>query len=280
MTVSIQFYSVRKRKTCTFLFYNMAENNSLCREELRTCMEWGCRPLLLLNCKRNTLSFATCSECFWRSGWVVNIGRCGWRWIDSRRWNLMPLQHASWLPKYSTSIGLQLLNTTLVSFSLFFLLLLLLVFVILWCATYVRAKIKERLAQQIDSGLVDKEIFEEALKELEVESYKKFLRSDEYAGYESYTFNTTYPKLSHITTLFSYLHDNTGSWQTRESLLEHQALNVGSLSLSSSRRSLVVAALFVSVLRLMTPIAPSLLKVVWTHLNPLLLLMNATRMWM
>lgn len=47
----------------------------------------------------------------------------------------------------------------------------------------VRAKIKERLAQQIDQGVVDKNIFEEALKELEVESYKKFLRSDEYAGF-------------------------------------------------------------------------------------------------
>jgi len=47
----------------------------------------------------------------------------------------------------------------------------------------VRAKIKERLAQQIDSGTVDKNIFEEALKELELESYKKFLRSDEYCGF-------------------------------------------------------------------------------------------------
>lgn len=47
----------------------------------------------------------------------------------------------------------------------------------------VRPKIKERLAQQIDSGNVDKEIFDEALKELELESYKKFLRSDEYAGF-------------------------------------------------------------------------------------------------
>lgn len=47
----------------------------------------------------------------------------------------------------------------------------------------VRPKIKERLAQQIDAGTVNKDIFEEALKELEVESYKKFLRSDEYAGF-------------------------------------------------------------------------------------------------
>jgi len=47
----------------------------------------------------------------------------------------------------------------------------------------VRPKIKERLAQQIDTGTVDKLCFEEALKELEVESYKKFLRSDEYAGF-------------------------------------------------------------------------------------------------
>lgn len=45
-----------------------------------------------------------------------------------------------------------------------------------------RPKIKERLAQQIDNGTVDKMCFEEALKELEMESYKKFLRSDEYAG--------------------------------------------------------------------------------------------------
>lgn len=57
-----------------------------------------------------------------------------------------------------------------------------------WSATSeytidIRPKIKERLAQQIDQGTVDKNIFEEALKELEVESYKKFLRSDEYAGF-------------------------------------------------------------------------------------------------
>lgn len=47
----------------------------------------------------------------------------------------------------------------------------------------IRPKIKERLAQDIDQGKVDKTSFDEALKELELESYKKFLRSDEYAGF-------------------------------------------------------------------------------------------------
>jgi len=47
----------------------------------------------------------------------------------------------------------------------------------------IRPKIKERLAQEIDSGTVQKTCFDEALKELEIESYKKFLRSDEYAGF-------------------------------------------------------------------------------------------------
>jgi len=47
----------------------------------------------------------------------------------------------------------------------------------------IRPKIKDHLADQIDSGRVDRTCFDEALKELEMESYKKFLRSDEYAGF-------------------------------------------------------------------------------------------------
>jgi len=47
----------------------------------------------------------------------------------------------------------------------------------------IRPKVKEQLAQSIDSGNVTKTCFDDALKELELESYKKFLRSDEYAGF-------------------------------------------------------------------------------------------------
>jgi len=47
----------------------------------------------------------------------------------------------------------------------------------------IRPKVKEQLAQKIDTGNVGKACFDEALKELELESYKKFLRSDEYAGF-------------------------------------------------------------------------------------------------
>jgi len=50
-------------------------------------------------------------------------------------------------------------------------------------AIHIKPKIKEQLAQNIASGNVTLIIFDDALKELESESYKKFLRSDIYAGF-------------------------------------------------------------------------------------------------
>eukprot|EP01112_Ceratiomyxa_fruticulosa_P011307 TRINITY_DN305_c0_g1_i1.p1 TRINITY_DN305_c0_g1~~TRINITY_DN305_c0_g1_i1.p1 ORF type:complete len:228 (-),score=51.70 TRINITY_DN305_c0_g1_i1:167-850(-) len=50
-------------------------------------------------------------------------------------------------------------------------------------AIHIKPKIKEQLARDIASGNVTVTIFDEALKELESESYKKFLRSDIYAGF-------------------------------------------------------------------------------------------------
>jgi len=47
----------------------------------------------------------------------------------------------------------------------------------------IRPKVKDQLAHQIEAGNVEKTCFDQALKELELESYKKFLRSDEYAGF-------------------------------------------------------------------------------------------------
>jgi len=47
----------------------------------------------------------------------------------------------------------------------------------------IKPKIKEQLAQNIADGNVNTEIFDDALKELESESYKKFLRSDIYVGF-------------------------------------------------------------------------------------------------
>jgi hypothetical protein len=124
----------------------------------------------------------------------------------------------------------------------------------------VRSKIKERLAQQIDSGTVDKMIFEEALKELEVESYKKFLRSDEYAGYVSYQYSILFTPIYHIPyyifhpVLISY----QASWPTRESSCAPQAPSAVSPSQSSSRRSHAEAPHSASARRSTRPTALSL----------------------
>jgi len=50
-------------------------------------------------------------------------------------------------------------------------------------AIQIKAKIKEQLAERIEAGQIDSCLFDDALKELEGESYKKFLRSDVYAGF-------------------------------------------------------------------------------------------------
>lgn len=47
----------------------------------------------------------------------------------------------------------------------------------------IKPKIKDALAQRIEQGDINTAIFDDALAELEQESYKKFLRSDSYAGF-------------------------------------------------------------------------------------------------
>jgi len=50
-------------------------------------------------------------------------------------------------------------------------------------AIHIKPKIKDQLSRDIADGNISVTLFDEALKELESESYKKFLRSDIYAGF-------------------------------------------------------------------------------------------------
>jgi hypothetical protein len=117
---------------------------------------------------------------------------------------------------------------------------------------------------------VDKTCFEEALKELEMESYKKFLRSDEYAGYVS-----SPCKRSPLTSPCSQVHPlphqyaniYVASWPTRVSSCAPQAPSAASPSQSSSRRSPEAALHSASVRRSTSPTVPSPLRGAWATLG-------------